>query len=310
MQFIDAYNARMNLDHLKIFIAVYRAGSFASVAKDFDMAASSVSRAIGALEAQLKVRLFQRTTRNLTPTQSGEHYFHSIEALVEEFDMVHQEMVEQSLKPFGRLRVTASVSFGQIVLAPLLKGFHQTYPNISLELTLSDTRSNIVNDQYDVAIRHGKLNDSSLVARKILDVNYFLVASPKYLRKTKPIAMPTDIQHHNLISFTYAEFDKAWHFRCDGTEEVVSIKPVLSASTALAIKECIKNDMGLAILPDWIVREELRSGKLKRVLPDWTVAGSNFDTAIWLVYPSRAYVPAKTTAFLDYLLSKTRLIAG
>ncbi|MCP5168380.1 MAG: LysR family transcriptional regulator [Hahellaceae bacterium] len=292
----------MNLEHIKLFVAVYRAGSFATVAKDLNVAASSVSRAVATLEAQLNTRLFQRTTRNLTPTQAGERYFQRVEALVEEFEIAHQEIIDQSLEPSGRLRVTASVSFGQIVIAPLLKAFHEQYPNIYLELTLSDTRANMITDQFDVAIRHGRLPDSSFVARKLAEVNYVLVASPGYLKQVRPITTPEEIPLHSLISFTYPEFSKAWCFRRNGTEQVMPIKPFLTLTTASVIRDCVKNGMGVAMLADWTVKEDISNGSLVQLLPDWDVSGVSFDTAIWLVYPSRAFTPAKTAAFTDFLI--------
>mgnify|MGYP002700415788 CR=1 FL=1 len=293
----------MNLENVKLFVAVYRAGSFATVAKDFDVAASSVSRGIATLEGQLKTRLFQRTTRNLTPTKAGEQYFQRVEALVEEFDIAHQEIIDQSLAPSGRLRVTASVSFGQIVIAPLLKAFHEKYPNIYLELTLSDARANIVTDQYDVAIRHGQLSDSSLVARRLMDVKYMLVASPKYLKEAQRVIAPENIQQHSLVTFTYLEFSKEWYFRRNGAVDVIPIQPILTLTTASAIKTCVQNGMGMAMLANWSVKGEISAGSLVQVLPDWDVTGANFDAAIWLVYPSRAFMPAKTAAFRDFLFS-------
>ena len=304
MQIINADNARMNLDHIKLFVAVYRAGSFARVAKDFNLSASSVSRAIATLEEQLKTRLFQRTTRNLIPTQAGERYFKRVEALSEEFEIANQEIIDLSPEPSGRLSITASVSFGLIAISPLLKAFHDKYPKINLELTLSDARSNIITDQFDLAIRHGQLPDSSLVARKLLDVKYFLVASPQYLKKTPSILSPVDIHKHSLISFTYPEFNKEWRFHRNGIEQTILINPILSLTTASAIMACVKNDMGVAMLADWTVKEEIKNGSLVQLIPDWDVAGINIDPAIWLVYPSRTFTPAKTKAFTEFLLSE------
>ena len=294
----------MNLDHVKLFVAVYRAGSFTSVAKDLNVVASSVSRAIATLEGQLKTRLFQRTTRTLTPTQAGERYFQRVEALVEEFDLVHQEVMDHSLKPSGTLRVTASISFAQIVITPLLKEFCERYPDIHLELSLSDARTDIVAEQFDVAIRHGVLPDSSLVARRLVDVNYLLAASPQYLQQTTPVLAPKDIEGHSLVTFTYPEFNSAWHFRCNGEVDDIPIKPTLSLTTASAIKECAINGMGITMLADWSIKEELSDGRLEKVLPEWDIAGANADSAIWLVYPSRAFIPAKTAAFANFFLSK------
>ncbi len=296
----------MNLNHIKIFVAVYRAGSFALVAKDLNVAASSISRAIASLETNLQSRLFQRTTRNLTPTQAGERYFQRVEALIEEFDIAHQALTEESLTPSGKLRITASVSFGLIVLSPLLKEFQQLYPNITIEFTLSDTHENIVADQFDIAIRHGQLVDSSLVARKLMNVDYLLVASPAYIQQAKPIVTPQDILTHSHISFSYKDFNKEWFFRARNLTETVPITPTATLTTAAAIKICVEQGMGIAMLPDWSVKTELASKRLIHVLPKWKATGTHMNTGIWLVYPSRAFIPAKTAAFADYLLQRIK----
>lgn len=306
MQMISAYTASMNIEHIKIFIAVYRAGSFASVAKDLDVAASSISRAIATLEAQLKVRLFQRTTRNLTPTQAGINYFQRVESLIEEFDATHQEIMDKSSEPSGPLRITASVAFGQIILAPLLKEFLQRYPKIVPELTLSDTQANMITDQFDIAIRHGRLPNSSLIARKLIDVKYRLVATPEYLSQTTQILTPQDIHKHTLITFTYSGFNKEWTFKRDDNTETMSIHPALTLTNASAIKTCVMTGMGVAILPDWSIQEEIESGELIPLLPDWEFSGTLYETGVWLMYPSRAFIPAKTAAFMDFLFSEIK----
>ncbi len=134
MHIINAYLALMNIAHLKTFVAVYRASGFASVAKEQGVVASSVSRAIAALEADLAVRLFHRTTRRLSPTEAGVAFFHRIAPLVEEFDSACLALRDQSKGPSGRLRITASVSYGQLVIAPMLKTFRTVYPDIELEV--------------------------------------------------------------------------------------------------------------------------------------------------------------------------------
>ena len=301
MQIIRAHYARMDIEQIRLFISVYRARSFAAVAKELNIAPSSVSRAIASLEEKLQTRLFQRTTRSLAPTQSGELYYHRVEVLVEELELAQREMVAQNSEPFGTLRVTASTSFGQTVLAPLMKGFHTNYPKIRVELTLSDSQSNIIDEQFDLAIRHGNLNDSSFIARKLIDVRYLLVASKEYLETSCSIKAPQDIQKHRLISFSYSNFNKEWNFRRDQNTETVPISPMLKMTTASAIKECTKSGFGISLQPDWIVREELKNEKLMSILDDWYITGKSVKNAIWLLYPTRAFIPAKTNAFMEYL---------
>lgn len=294
----------MDIAKLKVFVAVYRAKSFAVVAKQRNVAASSISRTIAGLEEELGLRLFQRTTRTLNPTQAAERYYLRMEPLLEEFDLAQQEALGETLQPSGLLRVSASSSFGQLVLAPLLGKFQQAYPKIQLELDLSDSRVDLIAQQFDLVLRHGALNDSSLVARKLLDVDYLLVASSAYLKRSAKIQQPFDVTDHNLVGFTYRELNKQWLFSQGKTSQKIAITPSLSLSSAAAIKECVNHDMGLALLADWTVREDLKSGKLVQVLSDWQVTGANSDSAIWLLYPSRAFMPNKVAVFSQFLLEK------
>ncbi|GAD02871.1 transcriptional regulator [Agarivorans albus MKT 106] len=308
MQIINADFAPMDITKLKIFVAVYRAKSFAVVAKQRNVAASSISRTIAGLEEELGLRLFQRTTRTLNPTQAAERYYLRMEPLLEEFDLAQQEALGETLQPSGLLRVSASSSFGQLVLAPLLGKFQQAYPKIQLELDLSDSRVDLIAQQFDLVLRHGALNDSSLVARKLLDVDYLLVASSAYLKRSAKIQQPFDVTDHNLVGFTYRELNKQWLFSQGKTSQKIAITPSLSLSSAAAIKECVNHDMGLALLADWTVREDLKSGKLVQVLSDWQVTGANSDSAIWLLYPSRTFMPNKVAVFSQFLLDNLQSV--
>jgi len=302
MHYIDAKNAIMYIDSIKAFIAVYRAGSFVEVANDWNVAPSSISRSVASLEANLNTRLFQRTTRNLTPTQEGERYFEQISPLIEEVDLVHQSLIDTTATPSGHLRVTASVSYGQIVIAPKLKAFRKQYPNIELELTLSDGHIDLISDQVDVAIRHGSLDDSSLVARKLADVTYHLVSSKAYIDQNGVPRKPEDLQQHELVTFAYENFRHAWKFEVDGVSQSIPIKPIMTVTNAATIRQSVRDGVGIALLADWTIQDDLRSGKLVEILPKWKVQGLSTDTAVWLVYPSRRFVPAKTRAFIEFIL--------
>ncbi len=303
MQIINAKVAIMDIDNIKAFIAVYRAGSFVDVANERNVASSTVSRAVATLEAQLNTRLFQRTTRKLVPTQEGELYFEKISPLIEEMDLVHQSLIDSGATPSGRLRVTASVSYGQIVIAPLLKAFRTQYPNIELELILSDAHIDLINDQVDIAIRHGNLSDSNLVARKLADVRYHLVSSNAYLQQRGAPQVPDDLSDHDLVTFAYDNFRNAWNFQRDGASQRISIRPIMTATNAATIRQSVRDGMGIALLADWTIRSDLQSEKLVELLPDWQVTSMAKESAVWLVYPSKRFVPAKTRAFIEFLFN-------
>jgi DNA-binding transcriptional LysR family regulator len=222
--------------------------------------------------------------------------------VMEEMDFAHQSLIEASASPSGRLRVTASVSFGEIVIAPRLKEFRTRYPNIELELILSDGRLDIINDQIDVAVRHGGLPDSSLIARKLSDVVYRLVSSPAYIEQSGMLQHPEDLQQHELVTFAYEDFRHVWTFVSGRASQTIPIRPALTVTNAAAIRQCVRDGAGIALLADWTVEQDLRSGRLIELLPEWRVSGASPDAAVWLVYPSSRFVPAKTKAFTAFLL--------
>ncbi len=292
----------MDLTQLKTFVDVHRSSGFAPVAKDRGVSPSSISRAIASLEASLEVRLFQRTTRQLSPTEAGDAFFRRVLPLVEELEDACAEASEGTTHPSGRLRVTCSVSFGQICIAPRLKAFRTAFPDIELDLILSDAQIDLLAERIDLAVRHGPLAESGLVARKFSDVRYRLVASPDYLLGTEPIENPTDVSGHPCIAFSYDGFRTRWQFRSGEQSHEIAIAPTITASNAVTIRQCARDGLGLALLADWTIERDLRAGRLVEILPEWQAAGASFDSSIWLVFPSRRFVPAKTRAFADFLL--------
>lgn len=290
----------MNFEHITLFIAVYKAGSFAAVAKNMNIAPSSVSRTIAQVETRLQTRLFQRTTRTLVPTQAGMHYFEKIVPLMEEMDNIHHSLENIHTELSGHLRITASVSYGQKILVNIVQGFRKQYPDITLDLLLSDSQIDIINQQIDVAIRHGSLENSSLIATKLHDVTYYLVASKDYERAMPALQHPRDICHHPIITFPYDVFKDNWHFISENNALHVAIKPTITISNANAIYECVNAHMGIALLPDWIVKDALAQGKFVELLPQWRVQNVSDNAAVWLVHPSKKFMSAKTRTFIDY----------
>ena len=293
----------MEIEQLETFAAVYRAGGFAPVARERNIAPSSISRAIAALEDALEVRLFQRSTRKLEPTDAGEAFYRRVLPLIEEFAAAQAEARDRAKGPAGRLRVTASVSYGQLCIVPRLAAFRVRYPDIQLDLLLSDAALDILAERIDLAVRHGPLADSSLVASRLMPVRYRVVASPAYLAAAAPIRTPADIAEHPCIAFSFGDYRSRWRFRrpSDAQPEEVAVTPALTLSNAAAIRLCARQGLGLALMADWTVRDDLAGGALVEVLPEYEAAGASFDSAIWLVFPSRRFLPAKTRAFADFL---------
>ena len=303
-----AYDAIMELYQIRSFIAVARSGGFASAADTMDVAPSSVTRAVAKLETSLGLRLFNRTTRSVTLTEAGESFLARVSPSLDEIDAAVDVARSGSAELSGTLRVGASVSFGQTVIAPRLSKFNAAHPNLTVDLILSDTVTDIIADRIDVAVRHGALSDSSLIARRLASVTYRLVASPDYLERSPEIIQPSDLRDHNCLTYPYSAFRSSWLFSLDGAEEEIDIKPIARISNAAALAACVKSGMGLALLADWLVDEDLANGSLVNALPEWSSrgAGNESDPSLWIVTPSRSFVPAKTQAFVRFLRASIR----
>ncbi|MEM8675261.1 MAG: LysR family transcriptional regulator [Cyanobacteria bacterium P01_G01_bin.67] len=291
----------MELAVLKTFIEVMRQGSFATVARERNIDPSSVSRSISGLEKELGIRLFHRTTRRLSPTEAGVSYFHRIEALVEEIQQA-AEFVAESKQPTGTLRVTTSVSLGLKCIIPLLAEFEALYPQLAVDLLLTDSRLDLISERIDLAIRLGKLKDSSLIAQKLISTQYSVCASPEYIKQHEKIAQPQDITLHNCLLFPLAGFRSHWIFR-DRQAQIskISVSGRTMISNAVALQQCAIAGMGLALLPHWLIKSDLKAGRLIKILPEYEVTASDFDTSAWFLYPSRNYVPLKVKVFIDFL---------
>jgi DNA-binding transcriptional LysR family regulator len=301
------YNASMDISTLQLFIEVVRQGSFAAVARDRNLDPSSVSRAIANLEEELGIRLFQRTTRQLSPTEAGQLYFERIEPLVEEMQQAIDAATDVSDQPKGKLRVTASVSFGLKCIVPILPEFQRLYPDLSVDLVLTDAVVDLFADRIDLAVRLGPLADSTLIAQQLMRTHYIVCAGPVYLQQSAPLQHPRDIPHHHCLLFPLAGFRSRWLFRAstgEKTEVFVTGRTMISSGVALL--QCAIAGMGLALLPNWLVDDDLQSGRLINVFPAYEVTATDFDTAAWLVYPSRAYIPLKVRVLIDFLKQQIR----
>ncbi|MBD2308079.1 LysR family transcriptional regulator [Chroococcidiopsis sp. FACHB-1243] len=292
----------MDISVLQIFVEVMRQGSFAAVARDRNIDPSSVSRAIASLEEELGIRLLQRTTRQLSPTEAGIAYFERIEPLVEEMQQATDIATDVSGQPKGTLRVTASVSFGLKCIVPLLSSFGTMYPDLTVDLLLTDAIVDLLAERIDVAVRLGPLADSTLIAQQLMRTRYSVCASPDYLKRCGQPQKLSDVEQHNCLLFPLAGFRSRWIFMDkNGDKSEIPVRGRVVISSAIALQQCAIAGMGLALLPHWLIDEDLNNGKLVNVFLDYQVTATDFNTAAWLIYPSRAYVPLKVRVFIDFL---------
>ena len=296
----------MDIETLRIFVRVARRGSFAVVARDYGTDPSSISRAIAALEDELQMRLLQRSTRRMTLTEAGAKYLTRVEPLLEELDRARDDALVTSAQPIGTIRLTASVAFGQKCIAPLLPELRQVFPDLGIDLVLTDANLDLVAESIDLAVRLGPSRDSSLIGVKLIETRYHVCVSPAYLANSRNegrrLQTPGDLAAHRCLLLDLPEYRSRWLFRnSDGTISEVAVDGDVLISNPLVLLTCAINGMGPALLADWMIKDELASGALVELLPEYAVTATEFETAAWLLYPSRTYLPRKVRVVIDFL---------
>lgn len=297
----------MDVSTLFIFAEVMRRGSFAAVAKDRNVDPSSISRVIAGLEEELGIRLFQRSTRQLAPTESGRIYFERIEPLIEELEHARLAAQEAGVSLSGNLRVSTTVAFGQICIVPLLTDFRSRYPALSLELLLTDTNLDLISERIDVAIRLGPRLDLGYVGTRLFTTRYRVCASPAYIARYGAPVEPGQLAAHKCVVFDLPGFRDRWLFRNrNGETTEVPIASDLKISSALALRQCALDALGPVLIGHWNIDTDLADGRLVDLFPDHDVTATDFETAAWIIYPSRTYLPAKVRAFIDFVRERLR----
>ncbi|MCU0881148.1 MAG: LysR family transcriptional regulator [Hyphomonadaceae bacterium] len=291
----------MDLHALDLFVAVARSGGFAAAARERDLAPSSVSRAIATLEARLGLRLFQRTTRLMSLTEAGSQYLARVEPLLDELGRAASEAASRDGRVSGTLRLTASLAMGVDLIAPLLPRFHAQWPGVAVDCVFTDTNLDLIGERIDLAIRLAPAIEGDLIATRLMKTRYRIVASPDYLARGPALARPDDLAAHRCLRLSLRNFRTRWLFADKtGAETSVSIDGDFVFSTPLAIRQAALAGLGPAMLVDWQVRTDLASGRLIDVFPDWEATATTFDSGAWAVYPSRAWLPAKVRAAIDF----------
>ncbi len=299
----------MNLDSLKLALQVARLGSFAAVAKSIHTDPSTISRAIAHVEGDLGLRLFQRTTRRLTLTEAGALYLARVEAVIDELDEARDRATAIQSGPRGTLRLTASVAFGETCLSPLVPDFRAAYPELRLELIFTDRNVDLVAERIDLAIRLAPAIEGDLVCAKLFDTRYRVCASPDYLARMPAPRTPDDLCAHDALLFDLPGYRTRWLFRdANGQASEFAVDGSIVTSNAVTLRQNMLNGLGPALLADWLIDGDIWKGRCIDLFPDHDVTATSFDTAAWLVYPSRRFLPNKVRCMIDFL--RTRLGSG
>jgi DNA-binding transcriptional LysR family regulator len=291
-----------DLSTIKIFLQVADDGSFSATARRRNMSVSSIARQVSGLEERLGVRLLNRTTRNQSLTEIGQIYYEKMKQLLSDFDGVHDLISSFRGTVRGTLRIHLRTSIARLVI-PHLKSFSEQYSDITLDLTLTEDRADLVSEGVDVAVWLGSLEDSNYIARRLTSTERIIVGSKAYLESVPPIETPYDLANHNCITFIRSQFSKdIW--RLIRGEEVldVAVNGNLKTRSGWALYDYVINDLGIAMIQKWMVLRELQDGSLIRVLPEYDCNPIELDVPLYVVYPHSQGLPLKTRAFVDFLV--------
>ncbi|MEM1439518.1 MAG: LysR family transcriptional regulator [Pseudomonadota bacterium] len=292
---------------IRQFLQVAQHGSFAAAARALGKNPSSLSRAVAQLERELGVRLFQRTTRQLSLTPAGASCLARFDAVAAELDAITDDLQQRERVVSGRVSLSASVAFGHACVMPHVAAFREQYPEIQLDLKLTDRNVDLVAEQIDVAIRLAPAMQIDVVATRLLTVRYHVVATPDYQASAEPISKPGDLAQHPALCFDLPAFRDRWRFRnAKRKETTVAITPAMTISNALALRRATLMGQGPALLADWLIRDDLETGRLVDLLPGYEATATEFDAGAWLIYPDRTFMPRRTRATIDFFADAIR----
>jgi len=289
------------LQPMRIFVSVVQNGSLSSAGRQLGLSPASVSRHISALEAGLGCRLINRSSRKLTLTEAGALYFDKVEQILHQIADANESVAELQTVPRGTLRVHSRMLVGHLIVIPALPGFLARHPDLKVDLLLSNHTVDLVERNIDIDIRIGKLVDSSLVGKRLAKSERWLCAAPAYLDTRPAIASPADLTRHNCLTYRISVGQTVWRFIDDGaTMQEVPVAGSLQSDNGLALLNATLAGLGIALMPDWAVRDALAEGRLRRLLPHFRVSHIEFDNGVYAVY-QRSHTSAKVRAFIDFL---------
>jgi DNA-binding transcriptional LysR family regulator len=288
---------------LRMFVRAVEVGSFSKAAIGTNIKTSTVSRAIAGLEEDLGVSLFHRTTRRAHLTEPGATFYEHARRVLRGLDEARDAASAMEGRPQGLIRLHVPSAFARLHIMPFVPDFLAAYPDIRLDVSLSDVRADLVSVGADLAIRIGPLIDSIMLARKLAPHRRIVCASPAYLDRTPPIAEPTDLLQHNCLIYTLQPTDR-WFFRqqteaSDAFEEV-PVTGTLRANDAEPLRDAALAGVGAVLLPTWLVGEDIKAGRLRHVLPEWFSTIATKPSGIFGVFPPHRMMPPKVRTFLDF----------
>ena len=287
-----------DFEALAIFAKVVELRSFAAAAAELALSKATVSKAVGRLEERLGARLFNRTSRRLALTDAGRTLAVRAAQLLADGEAAETEALAQSAAPRGVVRLAAPMTFGVRVIAPLLPDFMARYPDVSVDLHLSDAMVDLIGEGFDVGVRIANLPDSSLVARRLCPMPRYTVAAPGYLARYGRPTHPMHLAQHRCFAYAYLSTPNVWHFtNAAGDEATVRPSGQLRVNNGEAVLPALIAGLGIADLPAFIVGDAIAAGQVEVILQDW----KQVEGAVHLVMPPGGPRPARVEALIDFL---------
>lgn len=277
------------------FLHVATTGNFSQAAKELKCSTAQISRTINKLEKHLNCKLFYRTTRTVTLTNEGEIFFKKSYSLLNSLDDAKQALLSLQNGIQGKVKLSAPITYGEQAILPLLNNLLLNYPELALEVNLSNSKINLIEENTDLAIRIGPLVDSTMMATKIANRQIFFAASPSYLKKNSPIKHFDDLNQHQCLSHVAS----SWLYRepQNKTNKVLKISGRVKYNSGLALVDAAIKGLGVIQLPDYYIQPYLKSGKLVTILEDYQPLKED----IWAIYPNNRYLSPKISLIINYL---------
>ena len=284
------------LTRIKVFVNVVETGSFTAASERMGLSRAAVSKYVSQLETSIGGRLLNRTTRHVSVTESGHVYFERCKDILHNMEEADELVSGLSGQPQGTLRLSAPSVFAHRHITPLVGEFTKMYPDVKINIMVSDRYVDLVDEGYDVAIRVGKMENSDLIAQHIAQCHHVFIASPNYLKTAPQLNTPADLKNHLTVLYSYTEGAK-WPLTKNGKDHSVKISPVMTSNNPEVLLEASIAGMGISIMPTFIASDAIQRGDLQTVLNDY----QTLTLPIYAVYASRQYLPAKIRVFIDYL---------
>jgi len=292
------------LGAMEMFVRIVETGNFSAVARQLGTTQPTISKQLTALEKQLRTRLLNRSTRSLSLTEAGATYYERCRRIIDEVRDAEGALGQLQSALAGTLHVNGSIALGQIFLAPLVLRFQRQYPELAIELSLSDRYIDLVEEGVDVAVRIGRLADSNLVARRLGSTRRVLVATPAYLAAHGTPKRPEDLAHHSCLLYAYLSSGNEWTFKGPEGEIRVRVQGNFKANNGEAIRQALLANVGVAMSPDWLIHDKLESGEVVALLPEFAPPPLDINA----VYPSGRHVSTKVRTFIEFLHNEFKAI--